>query len=65
MAIGPRSGVPQTVTPDDVQVGIGKERVGEARLATQVGGDLRWVHADGDRTNTARLEFLKVLLNAS
>ena len=65
MAIGPRPGVQQTVPPDYVQIGIGQQREGEARLALQVGGDLRRIHADGYQANAARLEFLKVLLNAS
>jgi hypothetical protein len=31
----------------------------------QIAGDLRAIHADGYRANAPRLEFLKVLLNAS
>ena len=65
MAIGARPGVQQTVPPDYVQIGIGQQREGEARLVLQVARDLRAIHADGYRANAPRLEFQKVLLNAS
>jgi hypothetical protein len=65
MAVGASPGVQQTVPPDYVQIGIGQQREGEARLVLQVARDLRAIHADGYRTNAPRLEFLKVLLNAS
>ena len=65
MTIRAGPSVQQTVPPDYVQIGIGQEREGEARLALQVGGDLRRIHADGYHANAVRLEFLKVLLNAS
>ena len=65
MVVGARPGVQQTVPPDYVQIGIGQQREGEARFVLQVAGDLRAIHADGYRANAPRLEFLKVLLNAS
>jgi hypothetical protein len=65
MAIGARPSVQHTVPTDYVQIGIGQQGEREARLALQVGGNFRWIHADGYRANAARLEFLKVLLNTS
>jgi hypothetical protein len=64
VSIGTRRGVQQTVSPDHIQIGIRQEREGEVRFAAQVCGHLRSVHADGDRANTERLEFLKLLLYA-
>ena len=65
MAVRARPSVQQTVPPDYVQIAIGQQRVGEARLALQLAGDLRGIHTDGCRANAPRLQFLKVLLNAS
>src|SRR5215469_2378234 len=65
MAVGARPGVQQTVPPDYLQIGIRQQRESEARLVLQVAGDLRAIHTDGYRANAPRLEFLKVLLNAS
>jgi len=59
VAIGSRCGVQQVITADDVQIGIGKKDEREARLAAEIGRDLRWVNTDSDWANTARLEFRK------
>ena len=65
VAIGSRCGVQQAITTDDVQIGIGYKGEREARLAAQIGRDLRRVNTDGDWANTARPEFRKLLLDAS
>ncbi len=65
MAVGSRCGMQQAITTDDVQIGIGEKGEREARFAAQIGRDFRRVNTDGDRANTARLEFRELLLDAS
>ena len=65
VAIGSPRDMQQIVTADYVQFGIRQKREGVARLSTQVRGHLRRVNTDGDWANSKRLEFLKLLLDAS
>lgn len=65
VAVGSRCRVQQAITTNDVQIGIGEKGEREARFAAQIGRDFRRVNTDGDRANTARLEFRELLLDAS
>lgn len=65
VAVGSGCDVHQIVAADNVQIGIREKGEAVASLAAQGRGDLRRVNADGDGTNAERLEFLKLLLDAS
>ena len=65
VAIRSRGGMQKIVTADYVKVGIREKREVVPGLAAQVRGNLGRVDADGDGANAKRLEFLKLLLDAS
>jgi len=57
-----RAGMQHIVTPNNLRFGIGKQRERVAELLRLSAVDLRWIDADADNANAARIKLRKLLL---
>ena len=57
--------VNQIIAADGLEFGIREKGVREVRELAKIGGDVRWIHADGYRPHTGVLKFVELFFDSS